>query len=189
MLRAVQNFSEKKGQTKNLIHYAGRKKIPACLCTGLLSFFWKASKKYILIREKAEFFFLVNQDDHSNDDDLFSGRGAPALMSVKEAAIRMLKERYSESFALTKGSREGQVHLFLVKLGMWALVLTFTPRDLRIQPEAQNIEFGMTGVLNLIELALNGKDEALREKLDRGVQRALERIQMKIERFKQPHVN
>ena len=35
---------------------------------------------------------------------LLSDRGFPALMSLKEPALRMLKERYSESFAMTKGA-------------------------------------------------------------------------------------
>jgi hypothetical protein len=66
-----------------------------------------------------------------NEDSLFSGRGSPALMSLKEPALRMLRERYAESFAVTSG-KDNQIHLFLVKLSLWGLVRTFVPRDIDV---------------------------------------------------------
>jgi hypothetical protein len=120
---------------------------------------------------------------NSKDDDLFSGRGSPAFMSPKEPAIRLLKERYSESFAFTGGSRENQVHLFLIKLGLWSLVLTLTPRDLKyIKPDVRDIE--MPDALRVIEDALSGKNPIVAERLDESVKKSLERIKKKLQEFK-----
>jgi hypothetical protein len=122
---------------------------------------------------------------NENDDSLISGRGAPALMSPKEPAIRMLRDRYSESFALTQGQREGQVHLFLIKLGMWALVWTFTPKDFLSERALSSDEkkFGMKEVLKLIESAMNGTNSVFEQKLDDSVSKALERMRFKISRL------
>jgi hypothetical protein len=120
---------------------------------------------------------------NSKDEDLFSGRGSPAFMSPKEPAIRLLKERYSESFAFTGGSRENQVHLFLIKLGLWSLVLTLTPRDLKyIKPDVREIE--MPDALRVIEDALSGKNPIVAERLDESVKKSLERIKKKLQEFK-----
>ncbi len=117
------------------------------------------------------------------DDDLFSGRGSPAFMSPKEPAIMLLRERYSESFAFTGGSRENQVHLFLIKLGLWSLVLTLTPRDLEyIQPDVSKIE--MPDALRIVEDALTGKNTVVAERLDASVKKSLERIKQKLGEFK-----
>jgi hypothetical protein len=122
--------------------------------------------------------------NESDENDLFSGRGAPALMSTKEPAIRMLKERYSESFALTQGHRNAQVHLFLIKLGMWALVWTFTPRDLEKRLDEKEKNFGIAETLPIIEAAISGKDPAMQEKLDKAISRSLERIESKLSEIK-----
>ncbi len=112
-------------------------------------------------------------------DDLFSGRGPPALMSEKEPAIRMLRQRYSVSFALAQGSRQGQVHLFLIELGMWALVWTFTRRDTGSVPETE--KFGMEEALQILESTFKGENDSLQKKLDKAVSQALERIQSKLD--------
>ena len=115
-------------------------------------------------------------------DDLFSGRGPPAFMSEKEPAIRMLRQRYSESFALTQGSMQGQVHLFLIKLGMWALVWTFTGRDTGSVSETE--KFGIEDALQIIESTFKGESDSLQKKLDKAVSQALERIQSKLDEVK-----
>src|SRR5580704_13930987 len=97
-------------------------------------------------------------------DALFSGRGSPALMSLKEPALRMLRERYSESFAVTSG-KENQIHLFLIKFSLWALVRTFVPKD--IDQQASGIR--MNDALSLVENALNGSNPELLESLDLSV--------------------
>jgi hypothetical protein len=112
------------------------------------------------------------------DDPLFSGRGSPALMSLKEPALRMLRERYSESFAVTSG-KENQIHLFLIKLSLWALVRTFVPKDL--DQSAKSIRIG--DALSLIENALNGSDPELLQSLDTSVSKARSRITAKAEEF------
>jgi len=112
------------------------------------------------------------------DDPLFSGRGSPALMSLKEPAIRMLRERYSESFAVTSG-KENQIHLFLIKLSLWALVRTFVPKDL--DQSAKSIRIG--DALSRIENALNGSDPELLQSLDTSVSKARSRITAKAEEF------
>lgn len=117
------------------------------------------------------------------DDELFSGRGSPAFMSSKEPAIRLLKERYSESFAFTFGTREKQVHLFLIKLGLWSLVLTFTPRDLEyIDAKTEKIE--IDDALRIIEDSLSGRNPAMTERLDASVKKSLERIKKRLDEFK-----
>jgi hypothetical protein len=119
------------------------------------------------------------------EPDLFSGRGTPALMSEKEPAIRLLKERYHESFAITRGAREGQVHLFLIKLGMWALVWTFTMKDAnRSSREQKSGKFGIQDALKIIESAVNGKNVDFLQKLDLAISKALERIRSRIEEIK-----
>jgi hypothetical protein len=113
------------------------------------------------------------------DDELFAGRGSPAFMSSKEPAIRLLKERYSESFAVTFDREKGQGHLFLVKLGLWSLVFTFTKRDF----VASSQKFEISEVLQIIEDALTGKNELIQKKLDDSVKKSLERIKDKVSQF------
>jgi hypothetical protein len=117
--------------------------------------------------------------DHS-DEDLFSDRGSPALLSLKEPALRMLRERYSETFALTFSRDKKQVHLFLIKFNMWALVRTFVPKDI----SSESIE--ISDVLSLIESALNGSEsgKTLLSSLDTTVGRAKLRISKKAEEFR-----
>jgi len=117
-------------------------------------------------------------DVPGKDDPLFSGRGSPALMSLKEPALRMLRERYSESFAVTSG-KDSQIHLFLIKLSLWALVRTFVPKDL--DQSAKSIRIG--DALSLIENALNGSDPELLQSLDTSVSKARSRITAKAEEF------
>lgn len=125
-------------------------------------------------------FLSVGPDSskHRKGDDLFEARGSPALMSTKEVAIRMLKEKYSESFAITINSEKGQAYLFLVKLGLWALVTTFTKNDM-----PAGSEFGLSETLRAIESAMSGENESLLERLDSSVEKALSRIRKKVEEF------
>lgn len=111
-------------------------------------------------------------------DDMFAGRGSPALMSPNEPAIHYLRDRYSESFALVPGLKQNQVHLFLIRIGLWALVWTFSPKDFT---KGENTEdtphtFSISLILDKIVEARDGKNNALLEKLDRGVKSAQERI-------------
>ena len=111
------------------------------------------------------------------DQSMFEGRGPPALLSLKEPAIRKLNERYSNSFAIAPGKINSQVHLFLVKVGMWALVYTFTPRDTNESLSEERLR--IDSVLRLIEDAMDGRDKNLLERLDKSVSRALSRISVK----------
>src|ERR1700730_3159871 len=113
---------------------------------------------------------LKNSVD-KEEDSLLSGRGSPALMSLKEPALRLLTEKYSERFALTRGEGE-RVHLFVIKFSLWGLVRTFVPKDLG--PETQTLS--VNEALALIETALNGQNEKLRENIDTAVAKALSRI-------------
>ena len=114
----------------------------------------------------------------AKDDPLFSGRGSPALMSLKEPALRLLREKYSESFAVTSG-KENQIHLFLIKHSLWALVRTFVPKDLDDTAKTIRID----DALSLIENALNGSNPKLLESLDASVSKARCRIASKAEEF------
>jgi len=114
----------------------------------------------------------------ASDDPLFSGRGSPALMSSKEPALRLLKERYSETFAVTQAN-ERQIHLFLVKIGMWSLVWTFTPRDVNKEDE-----IGIDDTLQRIERTLKGGDPEFLARLDASVLKAKDRIKNKAEQFR-----
>jgi hypothetical protein len=111
-------------------------------------------------------------------DLLFSGRGSPALMSLKEPALRLLSEKYSERFAITRGEGE-RVHLFVIKFSLWGLVRTFVPKDLN--KDAQTI--GITDSLQLIEAALTGKNPKILESLEMAVPKALARIGEKSKSF------
>ena len=53
------------------------------------------------------------------------------------------------------------MHLFVIKFSLWGLVRTFVPKDLG--PDAKTISVGDT--LVLIESALNGQNEKIRESL------------------------
>ena len=99
-------------------------------------------------------------------------------MSTKEPAIRFLKERYDETFALTYGS-EGRIHLFLIKVGLWSLVYTFVFKNV-----AKSEQIPMA--LDRISIALDGRDKEFATKLDKAVFEAKKRIEEKISRFKRP---
>jgi hypothetical protein len=120
-----------------------------------------------------------------SDDGMLSGKSSPALLSLKEPSIRMLKERFSETFAITRGKNGNQIHLFIIKAGMWALVWTFTPREFSDSGDI-SAEFGLGPVLVLIEDALSGRNERMLQKIDRAVHNALERISAKIDEFNLP---
>lgn len=115
----------------------------------------------------------------SGGDDLFAGRGSPAFMSTKEPAIRILKEKYSESFAITADASKGQTYLFLIKMGLWALVSTFTKRDYKGISQS----FGVPETLEIIENALRNKDPDMLRRIDGSVRIATQRIQRKISEF------
>ncbi len=110
------------------------------------------------------------------DDPLFSGRGSPALMSSKEPALNLLREKYSDTFALTRNN-DRQVHLFMIKVGLWSLVWTFTPRDFG----SDTVEIGQ--VLDRIEKTLKNGDSEFLAKLDAAVAKANERIKNKVDAF------
>jgi hypothetical protein len=114
----------------------------------------------------------------SSSGETFSGRSFPALLSLKEPAIRMLKERYSETFAVTHGSNGNQIHLFIIKERMWALVWTFTPRDVS-DSSYKSKEFGLDVALFVIEDAMTGRNTSMLEKIDRSVRNACDRIKAK----------
>lgn len=109
------------------------------------------------------------------EDPKFSDRGYPAFMSPNEPAISLLRERYSESFALTK-SKENQVHLFLIRVGLWSLVWTFTPRDV----DCKQIQ--LSDALALIEVSLKTGSHLI-TKLDKAVEKARGRIENKVNEF------
>jgi hypothetical protein len=115
-------------------------------------------------------------------DELFSGAGAPALMSTKETALRLLRERYSESFALVPGFRANQVHLFLVKFGLWALVLTLTPRDYARFESSSEIGKALAYFENVFAGG-DGQGQESLGRLDAAVSRAKERISRKAAEF------
>jgi len=115
----------------------------------------------------------------TKDDPLFSGRGSPALMSIKEPALRLLSERYSERFAITRGEGE-RVHLFLIKFSLWGLVRTLVPKD--VSPEAKTIT--IADALGLVESALTGKNEKMLESLEVAVPKAKSRILTKADEFR-----
>ena len=99
-------------------------------------------------------------------------------MSLKEPALRMLKERYSESFAITKGA-ERRVHLFVVKIGLWALIWTFTPRDL--DSVSKTLEIGE--VLEFLEISLRRGNTDFAKRLDTSVAKARERIEKRAGKY------
>lgn len=113
-------------------------------------------------------------------EEIFSGQGAPALMSPKEPAIRLLRERYGESFAFTPGTN-GRVHLFLIKIGLWSLVWTFVSRD-SIVSKAEQIKSAMAAVSE----ALFGKIESQKflQDLDSAVSKSKARIEEKSKEFR-----
>ncbi len=93
-------------------------------------------------------------------------------MSIKERAVALLNERYSERFAFVVESEK--VHLFLIKMALWALVLTFDSED-------SNVKLG--GAMHIVEEALSGENQEFALKLDAEVQQALTRLNAKIARF------
>jgi hypothetical protein len=120
-----------------------------------------------------------SSDPEISTRNLYGGRGSPALMSLKEPALRLLKARYSETFAITQGA-ETRVHLFLVKMGLWSLVWTFSPRD--FQTNDKRVE--TVDVLQLIEKSLSGENAKFLEKLDDSVAKATKRIENKVKRYR-----
>ena len=111
----------------------------------------------------------------SSDDTQLSGRGSPALLSPSEPALKMLNGRYHETFALTMRPRVKQVHLFLIKVGLWSLVWTFTPSDVT----SETID--LDKVLQLIEECEKPENQNFLQKLDLSVARAKDRIKKKAE--------
>ena len=118
-----------------------------------------------------------DSSDNTNTDASLSGFGAPALMSLKEPAIRLLKERYSESFAFTKGT-DKRIHVFLIRIGLWALVYTFTPKDI----SRSNLD--MADALTLVEDSLVGRNDLFKERLDTAIRNATSRLQQMTDTFR-----
>lgn len=96
-------------------------------------------------------------------------------MSPSEPAIKLLRERYSETFALTEG-KENQVHLFLIKVGLWSLVWTFTPKD------TDSDQMKLQDALAFIETSIITKSPFL-AMLDETIVRARERIENKVNEY------
>jgi hypothetical protein len=121
--------------------------------------------------------------DGSNPDvpsvNVFGGRGSPALMSLKVPALRLLRARYSETFAISRGT-QSRVHLFLVKVGLWSLVWTFSSRDVQTVEKRMETE----DVLRLIEKSLSGENAMFLEKLDASVARATKRIEDRVKTYR-----
>ncbi|HZW55011.1 MAG TPA: hypothetical protein VFF30_01850 [Nitrososphaerales archaeon] len=115
------------------------------------------------------------------EDPLLSGRGSPAFMSPSDPALRLLKNRYSESFALTNGG-DHRVHLFLIKVGMWALTWTFVFKPISDEDKLGQIR----AALAKIEDALSGHDPLFLEKLDGAVSNARQRIKKRANQFGLP---
>jgi len=115
---------------------------------------------------------------NKNSDNALAGHGAPALMSAKEPAIRLLAERYSEIFALTPGIDRKNTHLFLIRVGLWALVWTFLPRENNDPNKSQ-----IRAALDDLEKALQGNKAELLGRLDSAVAKAKKRIETKTRDF------
>lgn len=94
-------------------------------------------------------------------------------MSPNEPAIRLLRERYSESFALTKG-KDNTIHLFLIKVGLWSLVYTFSKRDVE--------KLDLPSVLSYLEETISSASLFLLT-LDNCVSKAKERIKSKVDEY------
>jgi hypothetical protein len=114
-----------------------------------------------------------------DNDDLFTGRGSPAFMSPSEPAISLLKRRYNETFAFTKGT-EKRVHLFMIKSGLWSLVWTFPLKKL----ESEDIGTLIVAALAKTESALKGEDAELLANLDAAVLAAESRTDNLVERYR-----
>lgn len=97
-------------------------------------------------------------------------------MSIKEPAIRLLRHRYEETFALTYGN-DGRIHLFLIKVGLWSLVYTFVFKN---ATKSEQIPMA----LDRITIALDGRDEQFASKLDKAVLEAKKRIEEKVIQLK-----
>ena len=143
----------------------------------VLSAVWVLCSKLFRFRRRKIFSEMFGKGDSS--DDLFSGRGSPALLSLKEPALRILRDRYSETFAITMSREKKQVHLFIIKFSLWALVRTFVPKDV------SSDEISVSDVLTLLENALKGSESGqfLLSSLDSSVERARARLDAKASEY------
>jgi len=126
-------------------------------------------------KNRPELRVLINKAEE--DDPLFSGRGSPAFMSPTEPAIKALKERYKESFAFVNGT-EHRVHLFMIKVGLWALVWTFVFMGI----DEKSRYALMKAALDKSYVALSGNDDPFLKDLDDAVKSALDRTRKMLEK-------
>ncbi|MEM0121051.1 MAG: hypothetical protein QW514_05335 [Thermoprotei archaeon] len=96
-------------------------------------------------------------------------------MGYTEDALRLLGERYHERFEFVRGVRVGQIHLFLVKGGLWSLAWTFIPKHF----EEFGLNVGIDEAARLV-LAWLGDDGLSGQRLDASINEAIKRVEERL---------
>jgi hypothetical protein len=103
---------------------------------------------------------------------LFCGFG---LSYVKDA-LALLQSRYNERFEFVKGVRSTQIHLFLVKGGLWSLAWTFIPKHF----EEAGLSISVDGAARLVLIWLGGDNPDAWRRLDTSIRSAIKRVEEKL---------
>lgn len=91
---------------------------------------------------------------------------------VVEECLEFLASRYHERFEFVRGVRPGQVHLFLVKNGLWSLAWTFIPKHF----EDEGLGVGVEQAARLV-LEWLGEGSEMGVRLDSSIRAAIARVE------------
>lgn len=98
-------------------------------------------------------------------------------MSHVKDALALLQSRYNERFEFVKGVRSTQIHLFLVKGGLWSLAWTFIPKHF----EEAGLSISVEGAAELVLIWLGGGNPDSERRLDASIRSAIKRVEEKLE--------
>jgi len=97
-------------------------------------------------------------------------------LSRVEDALALLRSRYNERFEFVEGVRSTQIHLFLVKGGLWSLAWTFIPKHF----EEAGLSIGVDGAARLVLIWLGGGNTDTGRRLDASIRSAIKRVEEKL---------
>lgn len=95
-------------------------------------------------------------------------------MGSLEECVDFLSSKYGERFEFVWGVRHGQIHLFVVKNGLWSLAWTFVPKHF----EEEGLGVGLDEAAALVLRWLGGGLD-MGGRLDASIRAAIRRVEQR----------